>query len=126
MTLERTTIIDSNGSKWAGESPDPIEKLYQVLETEPLEPDFERFGNFIFWDKVEGRTALRFHGNFFTVSHVFNVYTDDPEVIQKLSHLIRENQAGPAYREAKRQRQQQAEQRSTEALKPRRHWSYTQ
>lgn len=39
--------IISNGSKWAGEQPDSIEQLIKVLEQYPLDPTFEKYGNFI-------------------------------------------------------------------------------
>ena len=35
-----------NGSKWAGEQPDGIEVLLEVLASEPLRPIFEDCGGF--------------------------------------------------------------------------------
>ena len=87
-----TTII-SNGSKWLGEPPDPIEKLLEVLASHPLNRVFERCGNFI------GPSAggTRFWGNFEGLSHVFDIETDDPDVIGRLTAAIRENQRRPDY-----------------------------
>lgn len=91
--------IQSNGSKWAGEPLDTIEDLYAVLATETLDPRFEDCGNFI---TMEGATAHLF-GNFYTVSHVFNLDTDEPETIQRLTSLIRANQATPAYTQSQKE-----------------------
>jgi hypothetical protein len=98
--------IISNGSKWAGQPEDPIEKLYEVLET--LDPSFEDYGNFIDesteWlgeDPYPGKKVVVFFGNFWKLSHVFNIHTDEPEVIEKLTRLIRANQATPEYAKAK-------------------------
>lgn len=62
--------VISNGSKWAGEAPDTVEKLIEVLKTETLNPLFEQYGNFV--TKETGGT-LHIFGNFCTVSHVFNM-----------------------------------------------------
>ena len=107
------THIKSNGSKWAGESPDSIEDLLQVLATEPLDPRFEDFGGFcypldvpgIFVDpNEEGKHAgeWRFFGNFFKLSHVFNIDTDEPEVIQQLGEAIEANMMTEGYKKARR------------------------
>jgi len=87
-----TTIVYSNGSKMAGQAPDSIGELLEVLKREPL----DRYlfdGHFI---TPHGNT-VRFFGNFLTVSHVFNIDTDDPDVIQPLTRAIRRNQRTPAY-----------------------------
>lgn len=120
------THIDSNGSKWAGESPDTIDQLIARLQSETLDPTFEEFGNFVSparkatrindestnWrDKYvdagpiypEHPDALHFWGNFLTYSHVFSIYTDDPDVIERLTAAIRANQATEAYQTAKTQ-----------------------
>ena len=92
------TTIRSNGSKWAGEQPDPLDALCQRLREHPLDPRFERYGNFI---SPAGRGA-RFHGNFLTVSAAFDVETDEPETIRALTALIRANQRRPDYLLARR------------------------
>ena len=88
-----TTTIISNGSKWAGEAPDIIDDLLEVLASQPLDRRFEMSGNFI--EPFNGET--RFWGNFLTVSHVFNIDTDEPDVIKRLTAAIRENQQRPDY-----------------------------
>lgn len=85
--------IISNGSHWAGEDPDSVEQLLAVLAKEPLDPTFERYGNFCFEDHV--------WGNFHAVSHVFNIY-GTPDELAPLVKAIRANQATKAYRQAKR------------------------
>lgn len=114
-------LINGNGSKWAGSPADPIEKLYEMLELHALDRVFERFGNFIqvaprvclsltrdfqtgIQTAVEGGLMYpenpltqRFQGNFLLVSHGFSIDTDEPEVIDKLTRLIRANQKRPDY-----------------------------
>jgi len=96
-----STIIKANGSKWAGQEPDGIEKLIEVLSEHVIE---ERF--FETWidgsgeDKVKrnfcpitktenGKT--RFFGNFEELSHVFDIETDDKELIEKLTKAVKSN-----------------------------------
>ena len=113
--------INSNGSKWYGEQPASIDDLIAALERHPLDPRFERNGNFIykpFHPKSEDGNlvddldrplhpdhpgALSFFGNFYGVSHVFNITTDQPEIIEQLTAAIRANQATPAYQQAQQE-----------------------
>ncbi len=88
------TTINSNGSKWAGESPDSIAALIERLKQYPLAKWFQDFGNFI----IKGESGLvTFFGNFSTVSAVFNIDTDDEATIEKLWVAIRLNQLRPDY-----------------------------
>ena len=101
------TIIVSNGSKWMGEAADPIETLLEVLDREPLDHTFERYGNFIM--PLTAATLLaphrhpellgltEFWGNFARVSHVFCIRTDDPALIATLTAAIRRNQEREDY-----------------------------
>jgi hypothetical protein len=89
--------INSNGSHFAGGGPSPLECLEEVLKTEPLDRSFEAFGNFVFTPTLEHDHVVRFWGNFFTVSHVFSIDTDDPAVIGHLTTLIRSNQGRADY-----------------------------
>jgi hypothetical protein len=91
------TRIISNGSKWAGEPPDDLGALFVALATETLEPDFERYGNFAEFD----RGKVRFFGNFRSVSHVFQIVTDDAMTAAALVLAIRANQATARYRKAR-------------------------
>lgn len=100
------TNIISNGSHWMGESEDTIEQLIAVLETQPLDPTFETCGNFVFTDDDP---ETHFFGNFYTVSHVFRLDTDDAALIERLTSLIRANKATEAYAQAKRERAADAE-----------------
>lgn len=72
--------IISNGSKWAGEAPDSLEKLIEVLGVETLDPIHEDFGNFV---QVDGDSVHVF-GNFCTRSHVFNIRG----TVDELRHVI--------------------------------------
>ena len=105
------TTIHSNGSKWYGEEPDSIETLIEVLEREPLDPSFERYGGFIYAagserhsiiDPVLRREAREarivcFFGNFKRVSHVFRIESNDRDVVLRLSRAIRANRRRPDY-----------------------------
>jgi len=91
--------IQSNGSKWYGQEPDSIEELIQVLNKYSLDPTFEDYGNFIQlnpkWLKPEiaekYQGCAKFFGNFSSISHVFNIITDEPEIIQVLTNAINKN-----------------------------------
>lgn len=111
-------FVNSNGSKWAGQEPDSVKELLDVLELEPLDRSFERYGNFITLNPCEGVRnpdwcygspsgvepwidgkrifavdgVAHFFGNFFKLSHVFSIYTNDADTISKLTKAIRANQ----------------------------------
>lgn len=117
------TQVHSNGSKWMGEALDTIEDLCKVLEVHTLNPLFEDYGNFA---SMETEGVTHFFGNFFDVSHVFRIDTDDAPTVERLTALIRANQQTPAYAAAKRDREQQKidearrwQQRAEEAQKRR-------
>ena len=104
--IERMTTIQSNGSKWAGEEPDTVETLLEVLASHPLDRRFEACGNFIQKNprlangtgRVSENPETRiFWGNFFTVSHVFHIETTDRGLITRLTLAIRENQTRDDY-----------------------------
>lgn len=92
-----TTIIRSNGSKWAGQEPDTINDLLSLLSRETLDPTFEKYGGFIQVLYDRGASETNFFGNFANVSHVFDILTDDEDIIQALRSAIRANQATAAY-----------------------------
>lgn len=105
--------ITSNGSKWAGEKPDTIEQLLEALENNALDRTFENYGNFIikctpeYWEENSRQGFMRgmkhligtthFFGNFYSLSHVFNIRTDEPDIVSKLTKAIRANQQRPDY-----------------------------
>lgn len=96
-----TTTIHANGSKWLGQEPDSIEKLFERLENNTLDPTFEDYGNFA---KNRGAGVVHFWGNFHDVSAVFDIETDDPELVQSLIAAIKANQDTQAYHDAKHAR----------------------
>lgn len=114
------TINQSNGSKWAGEQPDSIETLIEVLGREPLDSSFERYGNFAYqtpchadYDDAgkiidgapmfpEHEGVWAFFGNFENLSHVFDIVSNDPKVIEPLRAAIAANLASAGYAAAKR------------------------
>lgn len=93
------TLIISNGSKWAGQAPDNIETLLDVLEDYILDPMFERYGIF---HCVENNPILepgadRFSGNFQRLSHCFDIVTIDPDVSAALKTAIKNNLQSEEY-----------------------------
>lgn len=106
-----TTIIHSNGSKWAGEKPDSIEKLLEVLATEPLERTFEDCGNFAYNHEIK-KGFIRFFGNFHKLSHGFNIESDDEGVCAKLVAAIKANKKLPGYRSQPNREERRAAKRA--------------
>lgn len=113
-----TTNIISNGSKWAGQEPDSIEDLIKVLEEYTIDERFfakygvDRDGRYtsnedsIYEYKnhnpINNRTLEGFYlffGNFEEISHVFNIETNDKEVIDKLVKAIKANKGWIKYYE---------------------------
>lgn len=100
------TVIENIGSKFAGEPSDSLIELEAMLAREPLCPRFEEYGNFIYLpdqaevgSEREGMTHC--WGNFSKWSYAFDIWTDDPAVIARLTKAIRDNQATDAYGAAK-------------------------
>ena len=86
--------IISNGSKWIDEAPDELETLIDVLKTEPLDPSFEEYGNFCYYNsKTNDFTVL---GNFAHRSHVFNLRGTLKD-LQPILKLIKANKRTPEY-----------------------------
>lgn len=83
------TEITSNG----GGGTLPIEALFDRLASDPLDRTFEEF---IFADEHEP-SLTRFFGNFYVYSHVFNLRTDDPALVRRLTAAIHANQLRPDY-----------------------------
>jgi hypothetical protein len=103
--------IISNGSKWAGQKLDTIEELLNVLNKYSLDPSFEQHGNFVNnnpqWIKPEAKEkykgCTKFFGNFATYSHVFDIITDEPEVIEALTEAIKRNTETEEYKKHKKE-----------------------
>jgi hypothetical protein len=87
------TEIRSIGTKIFGVQPDDIQTLLRVLARHPLNRTFER--TFI---QDLGNGATRFHGNFLTVSHVFDIRSNDPEIVDRLTKAIDANRRTLAFR----------------------------
>lgn len=112
-----TTKIISNGSHYAGESLDSINKLLDRMKNYALDRSFEAFGNFIikapkkyyevrsagvryYVEKEEylyTEDTVIFFGNFMAYSHVFNIVTTDKKLIKRLTNAIKKNQARADY-----------------------------
>jgi hypothetical protein len=103
--------IISNGSKWYGQEPDTIEQLLEVLKNYPLDPMFEEYGNFISnnpnWFKKEAaikhKGCSKINGNFSSISHAFDIITDDQEIIKQLTEAIEQNKNTEAYKKLKKE-----------------------
>lgn len=89
------TIL-SNGNKTAGQEPDTIETLLDVLKNETLDPSFEDYGRF-FYRLPNGKYNA--WGNFLTRSHVFNIVGSLKE-LRKLANAIKENRRSVPYLKA--------------------------
>lgn len=104
-------ILSTKPGSWRRE-PDTIDRILQYLENYTLDPTFENYGNFVdsnpewlapeWARKYAGCT--RFWGNFYSVSGVFDVITNDADVIRRLTTAIRRNQGSAAYASAKAER----------------------
>jgi len=104
--------IMANGSKWAGQEPDDIDILLEVLSKYKLR---EGFGEYFTDNPCQGipnpkwegsgsdsprwidgpplykSNVVRFWGNFVEVSHVFHIDTNDEETISKLKSALLKN-----------------------------------
>ncbi|GAI15735.1 unnamed protein product [marine sediment metagenome] len=87
-----TTII-SNGSKWAGEKPDNLKVLFARLKKYQLDKTYEPF---IVVSKYKAG-FVEFAGNFMGISHVFNIFTDKPQTIKRLTKAINANRQRKDY-----------------------------
>lgn len=109
--------VHSNGN---GHTPRALGDLLDMLAAHPLDATFENYGNFCYEPRscIYGGTdpdtgkaiyhdtglihpdkpnVVRFWGNFFTWSHVFEIDTDDAEVIEVLHAAIEANRRRPDY-----------------------------
>lgn len=81
------TTVEWNGSKFAGQAPDHLEKLLEVLAVERLDKHFHPYVA----PSVREPGSLSFFGNFANLSHSFCITTNDIAVIEKLTAAIRTN-----------------------------------
>lgn len=105
-----TTAIHSNGSCMHGEPNKTIEDLIRVLTCGLyfLDPVYESPGHDFVADHrdEEGRGECHIFGNFRNLSHVFNISSNDQEIIEKLSVAIQTNKVFPGYQNIKRAREE--------------------
>lgn len=109
------TEVNVIGSKWAGQDNDTVEQLLALMACEPLDPRFEKYGNFLYLiHEFNGDTPhlyngyMRIWGNFFVTSYVFDILTTDADLIHRFAQAITLNQLSPAYRAAKAERKARA------------------
>lgn len=115
-------FVIQNGSRWMGEDYAGINQLIEVLAEHELDPIFEDYGNFIQERSICAKTDLPlwpagfvdFHGNFFHLSHGFQIVTNDGEVIEQLTAAIAANRASPAYQQARKDRAEQERKRKAD------------
>ena len=109
MKTAKTEIL-SNGSKWAGESPDSIEKLIEVLNAETIEESFfvkyctnrhskakAEYTNFCPISKTDDGKYSHFFGNFENLSHVFRINSNENNVVESLTNAILNNKGWAKY-----------------------------
>lgn len=103
--------IVSNGSRWAGQKDASIPDLIKLLKTEAIEkglffkskelidPEKGTYELFTMCPicKDKKRNCYHFFGNFERVSHVFNIYTDEPKIINTLKSAIMNNTGWKKY-----------------------------
>lgn len=99
--------VIANGSKWNGQPEDPIERLYEVLKTHPLDPrsgggpEGEFFFEPVYLDRSKQPPpgTHMAHGNFFDLAHVFRI-EGTAEEMEPLRLAIEANTASPEYASA--------------------------
>jgi len=90
-----------------------VDELVSKLNRYVLDPDFEKYGNFIIknpkfpksrenTEKYKGWTY--FFGNFFDYSNAFSIFTNDKNVVKLLTKVIRNNQKTNEYQKARKER----------------------
>jgi hypothetical protein len=118
---------DDRARRWPRDNymDDPIGRLVEVLSAHPLDPRFSP-GFLIRLNPLHHATdeplypagTVAFGGNFYDLTFSFNLATNDPATIARLTAAIHANLATPAYQQAKteyeenqKRHQQQAQDR---------------
>lgn len=83
------TEIVSCGLPGAEKLPDALDTLLRALDEYQLAPRFLDYGGFIRLHRDDKR--VQFHGNFLALSHVFDIRTDNPDVVYVLTSAINAN-----------------------------------
>jgi len=116
LTEKPVTIVISNGSRWQGEGPYDLGHLIDVLKKYKLEKRFFgktnlgtdkkpiwgprsplTFNPYKKWEFLVELGFKKFFGNFERLSNVFNIYSNDPAVIEPLTKAILENEGWKEY-----------------------------
>jgi hypothetical protein len=105
------TLIEYNGSKWAGEAPDALETFCKSLAADALDPTFEDYGDFgheVHRDHWAGilpekyaRYTWTFWGNFLEVAGAFSIFSNHAPTIERIQALIGANQQRADYQAAR-------------------------
>jgi len=85
--------IEHNGSKFAGETPDPVEQLIELLREETLDPTFEKYGKFFYRLPTGEFNAF---GNLLTISHVFSI-VGHLEELRPLARVLKQARGKRSY-----------------------------
>lgn len=116
-----TTVVQYVGHG-CDDQAEQLDRLFDALTRYTLDPVFEKYGAFLdaaepdviaAYERAHGKTfdvprTMHAFGNFYDYSCVFNLYTDDPDLIARLTVAIRENRSREAYRRAKEERRELA------------------
>ena len=108
------------GSHFAGEPSNTVADLLKFLTEHPLNPVFEKYGNFCY--KLDAADAARldciYHicGNFYDWSYVFDITADTKADCAELRRAIRRNQRTPEYKAARVEVQAREAQRHAAAV----------
>jgi hypothetical protein len=108
------------GSHFAGEPSNTVADLLKFLTEHPLDPVFEKYGNFCY--KLDAADAARLdciyhiHGNFYGWSYVFDITADTKQDAAELRRAIRRNQRTPAYKAARIEIREREAQRHAAAV----------
>ena len=96
-----TTTIKVNGGELGALRKDTIEQLIDVLKTNALYPVVEQlYGVIRDYHETMGRVSdgtMYFFGSFLKIGHPFEVITNDPDVISRLTKAIEKNKELPDY-----------------------------
>lgn len=107
--IEIMSQVTNPAARWSF-VPDTVDNILQDLEEYTLDPVFELYGDFVNpspeWlnqdaaEKYSGCTLI--YGNFLSLSHAFQLVTDEPETISRLRDAIDENRKRPDYQQARK------------------------
>jgi hypothetical protein len=94
---------------------DALEVMRDALGKHVLDPDFEKYGNFVMLTELPAQvqgTFTQIWGNFYDVSAGFDIRTRNVAVIKELMALIRQHQQSESYAQARESRRIAQEKRA--------------